>query len=313
MPTSKFPTFILKILVSAGLIAYFITKIDMTVLLEAISRAKLGWLVVGMLMYPFAQTVCTIRWQHIALALGIRKDLRSMVSLYFIGMFFNLFLPTSIGGDIARGLYLTSDPGQKRTSFLSVIVERGTGVLSMLILASATMLSPYGATLPPWLRFGFPLLSVCFFAFLWILPLIFQNTRTRVRQLISQDLDILWKEPRVVVIGICWSMLFDTIAVVIHACIARALSLDIPLPYHFITLSLASLSSMLPSFNGIGVRDGVYIYLLSLAGVSSTHGLLFSFLWFLTMAASSSIGCIVYLVRGLSPTHPAPAANSTGQ
>lgn len=302
MQKPKFPTFLLKFLISVGMISFFVWHIDFSTLYSAVHRTKVSYLLIGLILYPLGQVICAIKWQYLARALGIHKDLKPMVGLYFIGMFFNLFLPTSIGGDITRGLYLNPRSGNTRSSFLSVLVERGTGVLSMLILASIVMLSPYGAALPAILRYGFPVLSVMVFLFIWILPHVLRNTRTRVRRLVFQELIVFWQHPRIGIVALSYSVIFHSILVAIHVCIARALSLNIPVPYHFITVSLASLASLLPSFNGIGVRDGAYIYLLSLIGIDKAFGLFFSFLWFLIMAVSSFIGCIVYLMRGLSPS-----------
>jgi uncharacterized membrane protein YbhN (UPF0104 family) len=122
-----------------------------------------------------------------------------------------------------------------------------------------------------------------------------------MRRLLFQELIVFWQHPRIGIVALSYSVIFHSILVAIHVCIAKALSLNIPVPYHFITVSLASLASLLPSFNGIGVRDGAYIYLLSRIGIDKAFGLFFSFLWFLIMALSSFIGCIVYLIRGLSP------------
>jgi uncharacterized membrane protein YbhN (UPF0104 family) len=254
-----------------------------------------------LILYPLGQIVCAIKWQYLARPLGIHRDLKPMVGLYFIGMFFNLFLPTSIGGDITRGLYLNPNSGKTRISFLSVLVERGTGVISMLILASIVLLTPYGRPLPTLLRYGFPVATLLAIGFLWMLPWILSKTRTKMRDVICEDLIVFWKTPRIGVVAVLYSMVFHTILVAIHVCIAHALSLKIAVPYHFITISMASLASLLPSFNGIGVRDGAYIYLLSRVGVDKAYGLLFSILWFSIMAISSLIGCIVYLIQGLSP------------
>lgn len=305
---SSFPTFLLKMLVSLGLVAFFVWHVNLFHLLSAVGQTRVIFLLFGLVLYPVGQIICAIKWQYLARALGINRDLKPMVGLYFIGMFFNLFLPTSIGGDITRGLYLNPE-GQTRKSFLSVLVERGTGVLSMLILASVVMLSRYGDPLPPVLRYGFPLASLLVFLFIWILPLLLQGTRTKLRTLICEELIVFWNEPRIGVVAVLYSAVFHTILVAIHVCIARSLSLDIPLPYHFITMSLASLASLIPSFNGIGPRDGMYLYLLSRIGINSAYGLLFSILWFLTMAISAFIGCIVYLIQGLTPRAGARVAD----
>lgn len=302
--SSRLPVFLLKLVVSAGLIAFFVWKTDFSILLTALHETRIGFLLVGLILYPLGQIICAIKWQYLARAMGIHRDLKPMVGLYFIGMFFNLFLPTSIGGDITRGLYLDPNSGKTRSSFLSVLVERGTGVIAMLILASLVMLSPYGAPLPPVLRYGFPALSLVCLLGIWIFPYLIRNTRTRVRQLLFDDLIIFWQQPKIGAVAVLYSALFYSILVAIHVCIAKALSLNIPVPYHFITVSLASLASLLPSFNGIGVRDGAYIYLLSIVGIQRAYALLFSFLWFLIMALSSFIGCIVYLMQGLAPDLP---------
>lgn len=297
----KFPTFILKVLVSAGLIAFFILRVDFSHLFLALTKTRVSFLLIGLVLYPLAQIISAVKWQYLAKALGINKELKPMVGLYFIGMFFNLFLPTSIGGDITRSLYLNPDSGNTRSSFLSVLLERGSGLLAMVLLASAVMLTPYGAPLPVVLRYGFPAATVLAILVLSILPWIFGKTRTRIRELIWEDLIVFWKEPRITGVAILYSILFHSILVAIHVCIAKALSLNIPIPYHFITLALPSLASLLPSFNGIGVRDGAYIYLLSLIGIDKAYGLLFSLLWFSIMAISGFIGCIVFLIRGLTP------------
>jgi glycosyltransferase 2 family protein len=300
--SSRLLTFILKLLISAGLIAYFVLQIDLARVVVALRHTRILYLLIGLVLYPLGQVICAVKWQYLANALGIQKDLRPMIRLYFIGMFFNMFLPTSIGGDITRGLYLSPGSTSKRVAFLSVIAERGTGVLAMMILASVAMLSPVGDPLPYWLRFGFPVASVVIILGLWFLPLLLKGTRARLRSLIYDDLIVLWQKPRVGFIALIYSVIFHCILVVIHICIARALSLNIRTAYHFITETLASLASLLPSFSGIGVRDGAYLYLLGRAGIEREYALLFSFIWFLIMAISSCIGCVMYLIRGLSPS-----------
>jgi glycosyltransferase 2 family protein len=307
--SSRLLTFIFKLLISAGLIAYFVWQIDLARVLQALRHTRMLYLAIGFILYPLGQVICVVKWQYLAKALGIQRDLRPMIRLYFIGMFFNMFLPTSIGGDITRGLYLSPGSSSKRVAFLSVIAERGTGVLAMMILASVVMLSSVGAPLPNWLRFGFPVVSIVIILGLWFLPLLLKGTRARLRSLIYDDLIVLWEKPRVGLVALIYSVIFHCILVVIHICIARALSLNIPAAYHFITETLASLASLLPSFSGIGVRDGAYLYLLGRAGIEREYALLFSFLWFLIMAISSCIGCIMYLIRGLSPAEKSGIAD----
>ena len=58
-----------------------------------------GWLA-AVACYGCAQMVSATRWQRLARPLGFRNRLWEFVSFYFIGNFFNLLLPTSVGGDV---------------------------------------------------------------------------------------------------------------------------------------------------------------------------------------------------------------------
>ena len=300
MPRKNFPLFILQVAVSLAIFGFLVLQIDPSAFLQGILKIKIGYLLIALVLFPLGQLVSVIKWRYLARPLGIHQDFKPMVGLYFIGTFFNFLLPTSIGGDITRSLYLSPESGKTRIAFLSVLVERGSGVVSHLILASIVLLTPVGAPLPQMLRFGFPLLSLLILIFLALLPWFLGRTRTRLRDIVCRDLIVFWRKPRIGVVAVLYSMLFHMVLVMIHISMTRALSLSIPFAYHFITVSLASLAALLPSMNGIGIRDAVYIYLLSFLGISPAQGLLFSILWLITMAVSGFIGCIVYLIRGLN-------------
>jgi len=299
MARRRVPFFAIQIAVSLALFLFLLTRIDFSEAFRLLLKIKLRYLAVALVLFPLGQIISVVKWRYLAKPLGVQKDFKPMVGLYFIGSFFNFFMPTSIGGDITRGLYLSPDSRKTRISFLSVLVERGSGVISHLVLASLVMLTPFGAVLPRILRFGFPAVTVLSILFLSALPVLIPKSRTKLREVICGDLIVFWKRPWIGQVAVFYSMLFHLLLVVIHWCVARALSLPIPFAYHFITLSLASLATLLPSFNGVGVRDAVYIYLLSLIGISPTEALLFALCWFAIMAVSGFIGAVVYVMQGV--------------
>ena len=53
-----------------------------------------------------AQVVSAVRWQWLAQPLGFDGPLRHYITAYFVGMFFNLLLPTSVGGPSDKRLVL---------------------------------------------------------------------------------------------------------------------------------------------------------------------------------------------------------------
>jgi uncharacterized membrane protein YbhN (UPF0104 family) len=84
----------------------------------------------------------------------------------------------------------------------------------------------------------------------------------------------------------------------VHALVAHALGLQVPLLYFFLFVPLLAVIVSLPiSFNGIGVREGAGIVLFGLVGVGRAQAFSFQFLTYLVMVAVSMLGGLVFLVR----------------
>ena len=98
-----------------------------------------------------AQVVSAVRWQWLARPLGFGGPLRQYVGAYFVGMFFNLLLPTSVGGDAVRAVYLNAGSGRRVAAVLSVLLDRLSGLIVLIGVAClATILCPM--PLPGWVR-----------------------------------------------------------------------------------------------------------------------------------------------------------------
>src|SRR5207245_470762 len=93
--------------------------------------------------YLVAQVTSALRWQLLARPLGFPGTLGRFTAIYFIGTYFNLFLPTSVGGDVLRAWYVDRGSGRKVDALLSVFVDRLNGFLVLLGIAGvAAFFSP---------------------------------------------------------------------------------------------------------------------------------------------------------------------------
>ena len=61
-----------------------------------------------MFLYLFSQVLSSYKWSLLTKPLGFKKKFIDLVSYYFIGMFFNLFMVGSIGGDLIKAYYLAA-------------------------------------------------------------------------------------------------------------------------------------------------------------------------------------------------------------
>ena len=81
--------------------------------------------------------------------LGIRTSFKDLAVYYFIGMFFNLFAPSTVGGDVSRVYYLAkgeANDRQKRASVstahaaISVLMDRAIGMVVLVWLGALGLL-----------------------------------------------------------------------------------------------------------------------------------------------------------------------------
>src|SRR5262249_10853118 len=125
----------LRLVISAGLLSWLAWRIDWDRIHQAFGhlRMELGLAAVG--VYLLAQIISGFRWQLLARPLGFHEPLRQFTGFYFIGMYFNLLLPTSVGGDVVRAWCLDGKTGRRLPAVLSVLVDRISGLMILLLVA----------------------------------------------------------------------------------------------------------------------------------------------------------------------------------
>ena len=79
------------------------------------------------------------------------------------------------------------------------------------------------------------------------------------------------------------------------ALLGAGIGIKLPLPFYFVSLPLVILITLIPiSFNGIGVREGAFIYFFGLKGVGAEPALGLGLLFFSVQVALSLIGGMAY-------------------
>ncbi len=108
----------------------------------AVMRADLWWLLAAMVSAGACEFFGIIRWQLFLKMLHLQVPLSETSRLFFIGAFFNQFLPGTTGGDVVRVVYLMREHPEHRTAgFLSVAVDR---LLAMLVLVAMGLAFAWG-------------------------------------------------------------------------------------------------------------------------------------------------------------------------
>lgn len=147
MRNRKWLTLVARVIVSGGMLAFLVYKINQSrsqhgqvePILPPWGVANALWLGLAFVLTFVSVLVSSIRWKAVLLALDVERmpRLRRLFSHYLAGLFVGNVLPSTVGGDVLRVTRLAQDTDEPPASFASVILERLTGwlVLPGLILA----------------------------------------------------------------------------------------------------------------------------------------------------------------------------------
>lgn len=126
-----------KIAVAAALVAWMIASGKLDFASSAIVLEKPSILIVCLSAWMFTTTLCnSLRWRFLVNAIGIALSRFAAIQISLIGLFFNTFLPGSVGGDIMKAVYVYKNHpgGQKTPAMLTIILDRILGLCSLFVL-----------------------------------------------------------------------------------------------------------------------------------------------------------------------------------
>lgn len=299
---------LLKGLVSLALLGFLLWRIDLFHFLGALSAAKFPVIAVALLAYLVGQLVSSLRWLLLARALGFENRFKDFAIYYFIGMFFSLFAVSTVGGDVGRVFYLTREGenskeggGSTMLAAISVLADRAIGMAVLVwIGAVALALFPAYALPAPILYTTYALAAGLLLGCL-ALPLIGrvlpgkEHPVGRKLHLALQKYPSHWRE---ILAAMLLSLLIHAVQSWMHVLLGSSLGIDIPWSYAFIIYPLVGTFSALPvSLNGIGLREGGYLFLLTRIGISPEKGIAFGLLWFMVVALDSLVGGLLFILR----------------
>ncbi|MHC4478737.1 MAG: lysylphosphatidylglycerol synthase transmembrane domain-containing protein [Planctomycetota bacterium] len=87
-------------------------------------------------IFVLSMIVIGLRWWLLLRAQSIYIPFWAAVRLYFLGWFYNNFMPSSVGGDLIRAWYVTRHTEKRLEAALSVFVDRAVGLASTLAIAA---------------------------------------------------------------------------------------------------------------------------------------------------------------------------------
>lgn len=286
----------IRIAISVGLLIWLLCRFDLGGVWGYFENLRISVWATAFLMLLLAQVLSSIRWWILANTLSFPGDWPTYLGFYYVGMFFNLFLPTGIGGDLFKAHFLSREEGKRFLALFTVVGDRFFGLIAMLLLGGAAVTLWSGLLPQPFSGF-LTMSSLVILVGLAGFPLL-QRAVRRLWPRVSGRLEglfILWKHPKRLLCVLGLSFFLQVLGMGAVALLGAGIHIHLPVSFYYASLPLIGIITLIPvSFNGIGVREGAFVYFFGLKGIEAEPALGLGLLFFSLQVALSLAGGIAY-------------------
>ena len=306
--------FLLRLVVSlaavAGLVYLLRGKLD-----EALAVVRKGldwpWFLCAIGIYVIGLAVISRRFQLILRMQGVRIDFSKAFYVSFLGLFFNLFFPSALGGDVAKGYFVYEYSGKKLASLTGVLLDRLLGFFTIVLVALTALLaySRNFASAAVVLR---SLVVALIFIFLGIF---FFSHRGFARKF--QFLKFLIPSPKwrenlsnfyhavrgikdhkgILLVSLGVSLAAQVLFFVNSYLLAQSLGLQISVWPFFVLMPLIFFVSMAPSLSGLGVREAGFVFFFK-PFMASEQAFALSLLYDFLFYGSAILAGLLFALKG---------------
>lgn len=301
---------LIKIAVTLLLFVYmFWRHVDFHQFRDVLRNARLEMILAAFLVLWLGHYICIYRWRLLMKPLMPPLSIPQLFGIYCIGLFFNLTLPTVVGGDVVKMYYAGKPSKSYAQSFASTFLDRDAGMFAMMIIACAALVV-YPVSVP-----GIPLSLIvwsAFAAFVLINVGIFCPYFHRMLTALLRRAHLLRLASKVDTISsaflimgkhkgaLWWSLVISFInqlsVISVTWIMAVGLGLAVRPSYFLVFVPVVTLISMIPiSLNGMGLREYAFLALLGGIGVPAASCIALGVVSSLVLILSSLPGGIVYI------------------
>lgn len=279
--------FAVKLVVAAVLLGWLVKS-------GALDFGRLGilveqplLLVLNLGLYFFSAGIGALRYQLLLRIVNVNTSFSKLFMLQMIAYFFNVVIPTGVGGDVVKALYVARDaePEKRTTILLLAFVERLLGLASLILVGmiavsssslvwSDALLRPLGTTV---FVLGLLMIVGGLVSLLLVRALgakldQWTSGTSRISKLLNRlvaSLRIVSEGPKQIAGALVLSMVFHVAAIAFFTLLTRKiLAKDISYTAVATVFPLGLLSLMLPiSTAGLGVGHVAFKRLFEQIGV----------------------------------------------
>jgi uncharacterized protein (TIRG00374 family) len=321
--------FILRLLVSLGLIGLVLFFVDLRQIGKIISSANPLYVLAVFVLISIDRVLMTYKWNLLLQAVNVRVPFPSLFNTYVTSTLSGILLPSNLGGDLFRLYSLSRHQVDTKAVLASMILERAIAFAAVIILAM------FGIGLASYLiKDGWSLFSKIWLTILvialiagallvatghkvsqrWVDKLVRRFSRYSFIVNLHQVYILFYEyrnHLRTVILVSAWTLVEQLAPTVGVFLLVRALHIDVSFVELLAIVPIIVLATRLPiSLDGYGVSEGMFVVLFGMVGVSASEAFSLSIVARTVPLLFALPWGIHYIIRG----HQAilPRRNATG-
>jgi uncharacterized protein (TIRG00374 family) len=305
-----------QILLSLVLLVWLLSRVGLQEVVQTLSNIHWGWYALAFLLFQLNVVIRAYRWHVLLRALNDEPRFSYLVYLYYIGFFANNFIPSGFGGDLVKVVSLRQRHGRGSEALSSVLMERVTGLVGSSLIALIALLwnlSAHAMTLDlPSLLWALIVVTavgipLAFFVARWSDPIrIINRIYSKAPGLpfyskVENLVDTINRYPvRALVSSLLISLPFTLNLILVQMTIAWALGVHLPFRIFALFVPIIAIVNLLPiTFNGLGLREGIYTFLFVPVGVPAATAVSMSLAFYFLRFSAGLLGGLLYAFRSI--------------
>lgn len=305
---------LLKSAISIGLILFLILKTDLNIVFESIRQVDIRFFALALAASALAILIRSYKWQLLLRVQGADLSLGRIHSFNYMALFFNNFFLGSVGGDIFRIYRTFNYPNSKSGALSSVIVEKLTNILILVLLVMTfgvlsfhadDLLITWEQTYRAFTVALFLLLIILVFGgiffYTWYVTRFYKQFKlAQIIRNVIESVMMYRHYTKTIVLSLALSFVFYIVNIFSMYFFALTVSVDINLMYLAFIVPAVFLVVMIPiSVNGVGLQEGTFFFYFNVLGIDSSSALLIALLPRIGMLIFGLIGALLYITENI--------------
>jgi hypothetical protein len=322
----RVPGLVLKLAVSVALLVYLANRLDVELIAHEIASARRAGLVLAGAVFFVSNLLGAVQWRTLLGAAGVRLSRSRTLAYYLQGLFFGLFLPANVGGDVSRVVDTTRHTGEFGGAVAATVMDRLVGFYSMGSMAVLALILGGGGA--PWV-ITVPIVGFAGVNLAVALALFSRRASGLLERLVNlipaervrrtgvglvRALHALGRRPGLLLGVFAISVVVQVLRITVHLLVARSMGIELAAGEFFVIIPVLAVLLALPiSVGGIGVRESAAVELFGHVGVAGAPAVGMQVTVFLLQILVTLPGWGIFVarqLRGRRAHGPSPEASA---